>query len=42
MSLAAAMLSVGYNEVEQRAEHGRRKAGDARPQLFTALQVFSE
>lgn len=42
MRLAAATLSVGYNEVEQGAEHSRRKAGDARSQLFTAFQVFSE
>lgn len=36
------MLSVGYNEAGQRVEHGRRKVGDARTQLFIALQAFSE
>ena len=41
MRLAAAMLSVRYDAVEQRPENGSRNAGDARPKLFTALQVFS-
>lgn len=30
----------GYNEVKQRAEHGRTKAGDARTSLCSSLGIF--